>query len=539
MTASRPGGSLARETAVMSVGTALSRITGFLRTIVTTAVLGITVTRLGDAYTVANTTPNVVYDLVLGGILSAVFVPVFVEALETRGLRQARHSARVVMTFTVLLLVAVMLAVIAAGSLVIHAYTLGRHGEGIAGLRTLAIFLLAFFMPQIVFYGWGAVATGLLNAHRRFAAPMFAPILNNLVVIATMIVYAVLSSGHRVTPETITTPERLTLAIGTTLGVVAMTVALWPSLRRTGFRWRPSFDLGDWALRRMARLAGWIVVYVLGTQASYLVVTFLALKSQGAIIAYNTVYTFFQLPFAVFVVSIFTALLPSMSSRWTVADVDGYRALLSQGLRGMALVVIPSSLGYVALAGPIMRLVLEHGQVTGTDTHLLAHLLALFATGLVSFSAFQLFLRAFYAMQDTRTPALINLVASALNAGVNVLFFRYLGVEGLALGLTTSYTFATIVAAVVLRRRLGGLDGRRVAASFSRIGVAGAAAAAAAFGTAKVAARILGPTGLGPEVGQVLGGVLVGGLAFVALALALHVEELGMVRRLVTSRVGR
>lgn len=538
MTVSRPDASLARETAVMSVGTALSRITGFLRTIVTTAVLGITLTRLGDAYTVANTTPNVVYDLVLGGILSAVFVPVFVEALETRGVRQARHSASVVMTFTVTVLLAVTLVVIAAGGPVIHAYTL-RSREGVAGLRTLAVYLLAFFMPQIVFYGWGAVATGLLNAHRRFAAPMFAPILNNLVVIGTMAVYAVQSEGHRVTPETITTPEKLTLAIGTTLGVVAMTVALWPSLRRTGFRWRPSFDVGDWALRRMARLAGWIVVYVLGTQAAYLVVTFLALKTQGGVIAYNTVYTFFQLPFAVFVVSIFTALLPSMSSRWTEADHDGYRALLSQGLRGMALVVVPSSLGYIALADPIIRLVLQHGQVTGADTGLLSHLLALFATGLVSFSAFQLFLRAFYAMQDTRTPALINLVASALNAGVNVLFFRYLGVEGLALGLTTSYTFATVAAAVVLRRRLGGLDGRRVLASFARICVAGGAAALAAFGTARVVAGVAGPIGLGTELGQVVGGILVGGAAFVLVALALRVEELAMVRRLVASRIGR
>src|SRR5439155_16310621 len=168
---------------------------------------------------------------------------------------------------------------------------------------------LRWFMPQIVFYGLGAVIIGLLNAHRKFAAPMFAPILNNVIVIATMLAFAAMSSQEHPTVSGVTGAQKLVLAIGTTLGVVAMTVVLLPSLRRLGFRLRWRFDWRHEAVRKIARLAAWVFVYVAMNQLGLLVVIILAAK-KVEYTAYSAAFIMFQLPHAIFAVSIMTALLP-------------------------------------------------------------------------------------------------------------------------------------------------------------------------------------------------------------------------------------
>ncbi|HYT30201.1 MAG TPA: murein biosynthesis integral membrane protein MurJ [Actinomycetota bacterium] len=533
------GPSFVRSTAVMSVGTALSRLTGFLRVIAMLYALGVGESRLADAYNVANTTPNIIYELALGGILSSVFIPVFVEWLETRSREEAWHSARAVLSFTILVLGGVMVLGILVAPWIIRAYTFRDSGANREAYRALASFFLVWFMPQIVFYGAGAVATGLLNAHRRFAVPMFAPILNNLLVTATFVVFTLLPHHTTPTESTLTELQKLVLALGTTLGVAGMTLVLWPSLRKVGFRFRFTLDLKDEAFRRIGRLAGWALVYVVVNQLGYLVVIILSNTHRGDYTAYSSAFIFFQLPHAIFAVSVFTALLPSLSSRWADRDVAGYRALLSQGIRATALVVVPAALGYIALAVPIMRLLVQHGLVDQPDTILLANLLAIFAIGLFSFSSFQLFLRAFYAMQDTRTPAVINVFATGLNTVLNVIFYRYFGVRGLAMGHASAYTFAAITSAIVLRRRLSGIDGRRVSVSIAKTVLAGGAAAGAAFVAARLVAGTLGTATLGPQAAQVGGGLAAGLLAFVLAAVALRIHEVDLLRRLLTSRVKR
>ena len=531
--------SFARSSAVMSVGTTLSRLTGFLRVAAMAYALGVTESRLSDTYNIANTTPNIIYELALGGILSSVFVPVFVEWLQLRGRDQAWHTARSVMTIAVAFLSAVMVLGILGSGLIIRLYTSRiPAGPDKAAAVALASFFLKWFMPQIVFYGLGAVATGLLNAHRRFAVPMFAPILNNLMVTTTFVIFARITSQMKPTPANITNPQRYLLAIGTTLGVVGMTVVLWPSLRRIGFRWRPVFDLRDPGVRRIARLAGWALLYVVVNQAGYLVVIILAAKVTGGYTAYTNAFIFFQLPHAIFAVSIITALLPSLSSHWSERDPAAFRALLSQGIRASAFILLPAAFGYLALATPIVALLVQHGQATAESTRLQAGVLMFFSLGLFSFSSFQLFLRAFYAMQDTRTPALINIFAVGLNTAVNFVYFRYLSVRGLALGHATAYTFATITAAVILRRRLGGLDGRRLATSLTKILGAAMATGAAALIASKLARHVLA-TGIWGELFQVAAGVAAGLGVFLAAAVLLRMEELQIVRSAVLGRFGR
>jgi putative peptidoglycan lipid II flippase len=234
-----------------------------------------------------------------------------------------------------------------------------------------------------------------------------------------------------------------------------------------------------------------------------------------------------------------TALLPALSSHWSERDPVAFRRLLARGVRGTAFIVVPATFGYLALATPMVRLLLQHGVMQPSSTHLLSRVLVYFSIGLFPFCAFQLLLRAFYAMQDTRTPALINVGENAIFIAGNVLLFRYLSVGGLALSNGIAYTFASIAALVILRRRLRGLEGRRLAGVLGRILVAGIAAGGAAYAVSRLVEHQLGTGGFGPEFLQVGGAAIAGLASFLALAMAFRLEELQMIKRLVVARIGR
>ncbi len=534
----------ARNTAVMSVGTALSRLSGFLRLAFALWAIGPTVSSLADTYNRANTTPNIIYELALGGILSSVFVPVFVEWLDTRARDEAWEVADRVLTLALVALAAVA----AAGGLlapwIIRLYLVGSGAAGPARAAQVALgaYFLRWFMPQVVFYGVGAVAIGLLNAHRRFAVPMFAPVLNNVSVIVTFVVYAgVRGSGRIVSPETITGAEKLILGFGTTLGVCAMTAALWPALHHLGYRWRLRFGWNHEAVRRLGKLAVWVVVYVVSNQVAYLIVIVLAGQQQGGYTVYAAAFILFQLPHAIFAVSVFTALLPAMSGRWAAGDADGVRALLSQGVRATAFIVLPAAAGYIALSLPIVRLLLQHGQTGAEDAELIASTLRFFAIGLLFFSMFQLLSRTFYAMQDTRTPALVNVAAAALNvvADLVYVFVFHLGVRGLALGHATSYVFSTIVCVAILHRRLGGLDEARILRATGRVAVAAAATASVAWGAARAVATAIGVASSGARLVQVGAGISAGFLVFGAASLIFRLEEADVLKEALARRFRR
>jgi putative peptidoglycan lipid II flippase len=529
-----------RDTALMSVGTTLSRVTGYLRLSAQTAALG--VSALGNSYTTANTTPNIVYELVLGGILTSVFVPVFVEWLQTHGREEAWHVADRVLTLTLVVLgiVAVLGAVFAPQ--IIRLYLIASHTPKKEAQIELGAFFLRWFMPQIVFYGVGAVAIGLLQAERRFAVPMFAPILNNLSVIATFGVYALLLGTGTPSVTDITLAEKTILGAGTTFGVAAMTLALWPSLRRLGYRWRLRFDWNHPAVRRLGKLAGWVVVYVVANQVAYVVIIVLTNTFPPAgYQVYASAFILFQLPHAIVAVSIFTALLPAMSGRWSGGDPDGLRSLFSRGMRDTVVVIVPAALGYLVLSLPIVRLLLQHGRAGSVAAESIARTLEAFAIGLPFFSAFQLLTRTFYAMQDTRTPALVNVAAAVVNVGADLLYVAFgWGVPGLALGHATSYVFATVVCLIVLRRRLGGIDGQRILRTLGRVIPASALSAGAALLASWGIGLLFDPhPSTGVDLLRVATGVIVGVLVFVASTLIVQIDEADEVKDAVLRRFRR
>jgi putative peptidoglycan lipid II flippase len=528
---------LTRNTAIMSVGTAMSRVSGFLRVAAAAWALGLR-NPLADTYNVANTTPNILYELALGGILSSVFVPVFVQWLDTRGRDEAWEVARRVLTLALVGLTAVALIGMTAGPWIIRAYLIRGSGPSRDASIQLGSYFLRWFMPQVVFYGVGAVATGLLNAHRRFAVPMFAPILNNVSVIATFVVYGMVRASSRPTVITISLLEKAILGAGTTLGVIAMTVILWPSLRSIGFRFRFRWDLRHEAVHQLGRLATWVIVYVIANQVGLLIVIFLSYGSNGySEFAYA--YVLFQLPFAIFAVSIFTALMPVLSARWTAADPQGFIQRLGLGIRTTSVIMLPAAAGYLVLAGPIVRLLLEHGLVRPGAAAATATALQLFAVGLLPVALFQLLTRGFYAMQDARTPGLWNIAANAVNIAMDLVLvlILHLGVGGLALGNSLAYGFGAVALFTVLRSRLGRLEGRALLASATRSLAAAGATAAAAWGASSAVGHALASGSFSATAAQVVAGVVAGFLAFLATALIVRIREVDDVRAMLFERL--
>jgi putative peptidoglycan lipid II flippase len=530
-----------RSAAVMSVGTLLSRATGVVRVSVTLAALG--VTSLSSTYLTANTTPNIVYELVLGGILTSVFVPVLVEWGKQHGQDAQFEAGSRFLTLTLVVLGVLSAGAAVAAPWIMRLYTLGEQDPMLRAREIeLGAFFLRWFMPQIVFYGLGAVASGLLTANRRFAAPMYAPVLNNLAVIVTMFAFIAISHGTAPSIAGLSDAERLLLGAGTTLGVVAMTVALWPALRSIGFRWHLRLDWRHPTVRRLVNLARWVVLYVVANQVAYVVIIVMNGRIDGrAYTVYSQAFIFFSLPHAIVAVSIFTALLPGMAERWTVGRQADVRELFSRGVRDTELVMLPAAAGMIALAGPLVALLASYGAVRGADVDALARTLAAFAVGLPFFSAFQLLLRTFYAIHDSRTPALTNIGVNAVNLGVNLLlaFWFGWGVPGLALGYASSYAFGSCVLVLLLRPRLGGLDQARIASMLGRTAVAAIVTGLAAFGVAEGLAAAFDVARPALRLLQVVAAVAAGVVAFLAGALMLRINEVDEVKSALIGRFRR
>jgi putative peptidoglycan lipid II flippase len=514
------GRQLVRSSAVVGVGTALSRVTGFLRV---AAIATIGFARLTDVYNIANSTPNIVYELLLGGILTATLVPLYVESLQNR---DERGSDAINTVSLVALLLISILGFIAA-PWIIRLYTLRLSGPGTAQQQELATSLLRLFMPQIFFYGLTALATAMLNARRRFAAAAFAPVLNNVVVIAVFI--ALPSIAHRtLNVETVNNDTGLVLllGLGTTAGIVAMALVLLPALHRAGARIRLVFDWRNPAVVKLARLSGWTIGYVIANQVAFWVALFLAYGRSGDASVYLAAFIFFQLPHGLFAVSIMTALAPELAASANRRDFAAFREHFTEGFRLMVLTVLPASGLMIVLAGPIVNAVLHYGNFTARNASLTAETLAAFGIGLVFFSVYLYTLRAFYSMQDTRTPFLLNCLENGINIALAFALYPVLGVQGLALSWSLAYVISAVVSLLWLRNRLGSLDGRRNLIAIARI----AAPAGVATLVAWIAGTAIGDADAARAIVACLVAITAAAAVYLVGLRLLGVPELAMLR---------
>ncbi|MGW1407581.1 murein biosynthesis integral membrane protein MurJ [Streptomyces sp. NPDC002403] len=452
--------SVLRNGAVMAAGSVVSRATGFIRSAVVVAALGTGLE--ADGYNVANTVPNILYVLLIGGALNAVFVPELVRAAKDHADGGAAYTDRLLTLCTVGLLALTGITVLAA-PWIVAVYAPGYHGAQ----ADTTVALARYCLPQILFYGLFTLLGQVLNARGRFGAMMWSPVLNNIVIIAVFGIYLAVAAGSH---GTLTPAQTRWLGWGTTAGIIVQTLALVPALRAAEFRWRPRFDWRGSGLTRPLRAAGWLVTLVLTNQIAYWVVTRLSttigqraadmeLAGGAGYTAYSYAYQLWVVPHGIVTVSLVTALMPRMSRAAADNDLPGLRRDVSYALRTSAAVVVPAVALLFALAPWVMGAVYGYGATDDADIAVMAGMTMAFAPGLVAYSGQYVLSRAFYAMSDTRTPFFLNLVIAALNAGLSAAAYLLLPVRWAVTGMAGAYSVALFAGfaatAYVLHRRLG------------------------------------------------------------------------------------
>lgn len=491
--------SVLRSGALMAAGSIVSRATGFVRSAVVVAALGTGL--LGDGYAVANTVPNILYMLLIGGALNAVFVPELVRAAKEHADGGSAYTDRLLTACTAALVALTAVAVLAA-PLIVSAYT---DYSGAQADTTVA--LARYCLPQILFYGLFTLLGQVLNSRGRFGAMMWTPVLNNFVIIGVFGLFLWVSHDAA---DGLTASETRLLGLGTTAGIVVQALALVPSLRAAGFRWRPRFDWRGSGLGRPLRNAGWLVMLVFTNQIAYWVVTRLStatgqhaveagLAGGAGYTAYSNAYQLWIVPQGIITVSLVTALMPRMSAAASDGDLGALRRDVSYALRSSAALVVPAAALFAALAPWVMGSVFEYGRTGAADIEVMAGMLMAFAPGLIAFSAQYVLSRGFYALSDTRTPFFLNLVIAALNAGLSAAAYFVLpprwAVTGMAAASSIAFLAGAAVTAYTLARRLGPRAGTRselrttAVRTHLRMLTACVPAAAAGYGAALAADR--------------------------------------------------
>ena len=526
-------GRVAGAAALIAVLTVLSRLAGFGRTAVFTWTLA--PTDLGGAYVVANNLPNFIFEIVAGGALASLVVPLLAGAVEAGDRRAVAATTGALLTWTLSLLVPLALLVALLADPLI-----GLLGDGLslaqqqAGARMLRV-----FAPQLPLYGVGIVLTGVLQAHRRFAWPVIAPLLSSVTVIAVYLAFTGVE-GRLAGVGEVSRGGELLLSGGTTLGVVVLSLSLLIPLRRLGLRLRPGFGFPADARARVGALAVAGLVTVTAQQIALIVslnqVTYGAKSNPGV---YNLAQTIYFLPWAVLAVPLAVAAYPTLAAARAAGDERAYRETLAPAVRGVVLFSLLGAAALVGTAVPIGHFFFEPA-VAGTA----AAAIAGFAPGLLGYGLFAVLTRALYARGETRAATAATAVGWLTVPALALLLGRLLPLADRvpAVALATSGGMLVLGALLIVAVRRSA--GRAALAGVGRAGAAGLLAAALAGLGGTAASRWLVGLGDGTPttsealVQGMLSGAVVGAL-FLAVAWLTDERDVRPLLTAVLRRLGR
>ncbi|PBC62235.1 murein biosynthesis integral membrane protein MurJ [Streptomyces sp. Tue6028] len=537
---------LLKSSAVMAAGTLVSRLTGFVRTMIITAALG--AATLGDAWTVAYTLPTMIYILTVGGGLNSVFVPQLVRSMKEDEDGGEAYANRLLTLVMVALGVIVAIVVFAAPLLI---QLMSDSVASDPASNNVAVTFARYCLPTIFFMGIHVVMGQILNARGKFGAMMWTPVLNNIVMIATfgLFLWVYGTSGDSgMSVHNIPADGVRLLGVGTLLGLVVQALAMVPYLRETGFRFRLRFDWKGHGLGKAVKLAKWTVLFVLANQAGVLVVTQLATaagktsgKSGAGIMAYSNAQLIWGMPQAIITVSVMAAMLPRISRAAHDGDAGAVRDDISHGLRTSAVAIVPVAFMFVALGIPMCTLLFGASGIDAAQS--MGYVLMAFGLGLIPFSVQYVVLRGFYAYEDTRTPFYNTVIVAAVNAAASALCYVILPAEWAVVGMAGAYGLAYAVGVGVawqrLRKRLGGdLDGAQVLRTYARLGLAAVPGAVVGGAIGFAVTEALGDGVIGSIAALLVGSVALLGVFYVA-ARKMRIEELNSMVGMVRGRLGR
>ncbi len=528
MAADSPRARLARSAGQISVATLASRLLGVVRELVLAALFG--AGDAMDAFFVAFRIPNLVRDLFAEGAMSAAFVPTFTRVLATRGREAAWRLGRLVMTALIGVTGGlVVLGVVFAAPLV---HALAGDFAAVPAKIELTIALTRLMLPFLTLVAVAVAMMGMLNALGRFFVPALSPAMFNVgtILAAFLLVPLMPAVGW---------PPIAGIAVGTLVGGAGQILLQWPLLRAEGFRFRPLVAFRDPDLREILRLMLPGTLALAAVQINVFVNTVLATgQGTGAVSFLQYAFRLMYLPIGLFGVSIATAALPDIARHAAAGDRAAVRGTLAHGLRLMLLVNVPATVGLVALAAPIVALIFERGQfAVDQSTGPTAAALMFYAPGLIGYSAVKIAAPTFYALRDSRTPVVASVVSVAANLGLNLLLVRVLGYRGLALGTALAALLNASMLLAQLGRRLGGLEGARLASTAVRIVLASVVMGFVAAGIEAWLRGVVPGSGEVAKLVRVLAAIGAGLGALAASARLLGLEEFDEAVRRVKARL--
>ena len=519
---------LLRSNLVVAVGTLLSRITGLLRFVALATVLG--GTAVSDAYLLANESPNIVYELLVGGVLSATLVPLFTSF----DANDDDESRNVVLTTAISLILAVTIVAVAAAPLIFGLFS-RRVADGVdpETFRSVGTTLARIFLVQILFYGLTGLANAYLNSKRRFFAAAWSPILPNIIIIATLLSIPAATSGEYVLTDVLTdTRLRLTLGLGATLGIGAMAATLIPAAWNAGLRPKFVWNLRHPAVKNLLSLSFWTLGFVASNIVALIVIRNLTEPGSSGSTAYFAAFTFFMLPHGLLGVSIATTFQPEMARAVAEKNKQKFIDAASLGVRMTALLGIPAGVGLFVLRRPLIGAALQYGEYTAEDAASASRALAGLALGLGAFSIYFFVLRAFYAHQDTKTAFKVNLVENLINIVLGVALVGAYGVLGLGAAFAIAYIAAAMWVLQILSYKVPGFSLRPILSSLFRMIVAAALMGESVW---FIVRNIGANSGSGAFLRLVVGAV-VGIVVYGVLLAAMGAPELDALRRRLPAR---
>ena len=532
---------LFRASSVMAVGTIISRITGFIGGVIMIATLGTAL--LADAFNVANTMPNILYNLLVGGALTAIFVPQLVRAFDDP---DGGHlfASRLVTTISGILLALVVIGVIFAPQLV-YLYAPSFSTPGFETEREIAIAFTRYCLPQIFFLGLFTMLGQVANARGSFAPLMWAPIANNLVVI--VVFSAFLLKWPTVNVDSITDTQIQILGWGTTAGIIIQALILIPVVKRSGIRIRPKWGVAG--LGKSFSLAGWTLVYVLISQIGYLitvnVATTAAVQSAKAGIAtgvgftpFKNAYLIMLLPYSIVTISIVTALLPHMSKLAINKKIDDVKAQLLRAIKTVGVLTIPSSVAFL-LFGPLITEVLFFG-ISKDDGIYIGYVLSALSLGLVAFSINLVLIRGFNAFEDTRTQVWSILIINIISVGLSYLFLAVLPSDWVTVGLgfafSASYLIGLFITLRLLKKHTGVIHIREFIGQHGRLLSASLIAMLPVFAISQYFGWVGSDASDAIRIGQLLFVIVAGSVGYFFAAKALRISEVSGITALILRR---
>ena len=518
------GRAAARNTAIFSVLTGLSRIAGLAREIVASSYFA--TSGAFSAFTIAFQVPNVVRSLFADAALSAAFVPVFTEMLEQGRRKEAFRLASTLFFLILTVLGAIAVLFIVFAGVIMPLFV----GSQLAGLEDLTVGLSRVLFPVVLVLGLNGLAVGILNAYDHFTIPALSPLVWNAVIL-----FCLVGSQHVLSGD----DQLYGYAIGVVIGTIVQFAMAAPMLRRLGFHLEVSFSFRDERVRKVLRLMLPVTIGLGLINFNVLINSTLgSLVSEGAPRAIDAAFRIYMLPQGMFSVAIATVLFPALSRYAARRDLDGLRALTANGMRQIFLLLIPAAAATLALATPITRLIYQHGQFGSSSTDLVSSALFWFSFSL-PFSGVNLLLtRTFFSLQKPWITTGIAALNLTVNVGVSVALYGPFGIPGIVIGTAVSSAVMTLAQMHFLRRELHGrLDVRRTLAVTVQITAAAALLAGAAYVVWYGLDRALGE-GVPAQILSVGIALSVGAAVYIFTVLALRIPEARQIQRLLAGRLG-